>query len=83
MEHRSPDDLNAAKTTLAGVPGVIQVTLVETPNRAGQPAHLEVVCGPERERVPPRVLRILAECDCGIRDVSRQGDPAHYIVTAV
>jgi hypothetical protein len=80
----TPDDLNAAQVTLSGVQMVVQADVVEQPNlKTGTTdAHLEVVCAPEHDTVPPRVLRILAECGLGIRDVTPQGDPAHLFVTA-
>ena len=34
---------------------------------------LEVVLGPKVDRVPPGVLRSLAEYDCGIKTVQAQG----------
>ena len=46
---------------------------------------LEVVVGPGYERVPPRVLRVVAAHDMGIRpDLSGgQGRPPHWVLVVV
>lgn len=83
-EAESGVGIYAAKTTLAGLPGVVAADVVDQPNllTGGEDRHLEVVLTPEHDRVPPRVVRILAECGLGIDDVSRQGSPSHVVVTA-
>lgn len=35
---------------------------------------LEIVLGPEVDRVPPGVLQILADHDCGVGPTQEQGD---------
>ena len=79
----TPDDLNSAQVTLSGVQMVVHAEVVDPVHHAaGDAPILEVVCAPEHDTVPPRVLRILAECGLGVRDVTPQGDPAHLFVTA-
>jgi hypothetical protein len=79
----TPDDLNSAQVTLSGVHMVKYAQVVEPVHHThGDDPILEVVCAPEHDTVPPRVLRILAECGLGIADVTPQGSPSHLFVTA-
>lgn len=87
-EPRTREEYADAAIRLSDVPGVIDTTVISNPNLTtqltGEYDHvLEPVVGPEYERVPPRVLRLLAECDCGIRDVTTRGEPRHHVVEAV
>lgn len=62
------------------MPDVTDVGVTAAPDDG---ERVEIVCGPDFERVPPRVLRVLADHDCGVRDVSRQGDRDHFFIVAV
>jgi hypothetical protein len=79
----TPDDLNSAQVTLSGVQMVVSAEVVDpVPFTDSDESMLEVICAPEHDTVPPRVLRILAECGLGIADVTPQGSPSHLFVTA-
>lgn len=84
-EHRSREEYADAAIRLSDVPGVIDTTVISNPNLiTGEYDHVvEVIVGPEYNRVPPRVLRALAESDCGIDDVTTRGNPTHHIITAI
>lgn len=77
------DDLgryHACATELCRQADVVAADVLETDIRTGTPT-IEVVV--EADRVPPAVLQTLADHDCGLRDVSRRGDPVHTIAVVV
>jgi len=71
---RVADDLRA-------LPGVEHVTITHADPRVDERRSLEVTHSAGYARVPPRVLRALAEHDCGVVDVTRQGE--HPILLAI
>jgi len=75
--HECADDL-------AGLPGVRVVDVLANDGRLDRPC-IEVTVGPGYERVPPRVLRIVAEFDFGTRpDLSgSRGQPRHWTLVVV
>lgn len=80
------DDLTAANAdrtadTLRSLPGVRSVAITHPDVRVDERRSLEVTIGEGYRRVPPRVIRVLAEHDCGVTDVSRQGD--HPVLLAI
>jgi hypothetical protein len=56
-----------------GVQGVAAVDVIEHDSRTDGPL-LELTVGAGYDRVPPRVIRCLADHDCGIRAVTPQAD---------
>lgn len=60
-------------------PTVHDARLVDRRDHGGRRV-LEIVLGPTVDRVPPGVLRTLADYDCGIGTVQSQGE---YLVTEV
>ena len=56
---------------------------VETLGIAVEDAVVSVLLLPGIDRVPPAVLRTLAQNDAGIADVSPQGEPAHLIIEII
>lgn len=81
-EVRDPADLRDAADVLAALPGVIDPVTVQ-PDPQLDAFTVEITVGPSYDRVPPRVLRTLAEHDLGIHDVTTRGEPVHHIVHAV
>ena len=77
-EYRSEAELSIAVDALRHLPGVADAAVVARAEY--DTAVVEVVIAEGYARVPPRVLRRLAEHDCGIVDVSRQG--TQRVVTA-
>ncbi|WP_233274382.1 hypothetical protein [Natrinema thermotolerans] len=65
-------DLEAAAKTVPSHSTVHDARLVDRRDHDGRRV-LEIVLGPEVDRVPPGVLRSLAESDCGIEAVQQQG----------
>lgn len=57
---------------------------VNNTHESGDPEpSVWVVLDPHVERVPPGVLRAIADLDFGVRDVSRRGRPRHLILEVV
>lgn len=81
IEYKPPERMRQAGQVLLGLPGVVDVDVLTTDVRTGTPT-LEICVGPDFDRVPPRVLRTLAEFDLGIDDVTTRGDPTHHVVLA-
>jgi len=80
------DDLTAdaadrVADALRALPGVEHVAITHVDPRVSDRRSLEVTHAAGYERVPPRVLRTLAEHDCGVVDVTRQGE--HPILLAI
>jgi len=69
-------------TALRGLPGVVAVDVMERDPRIQRPL-VEVVVGPGYERVPPRVLRTIADHDLGVRRTVPQGTGGHFTVEVV
>ncbi|PCR89335.1 hypothetical protein [Natrinema ejinorense] len=61
-------------------PTVHDARLVDRRDQGGRRV-LEVVLGPDVDRVPPGVLRTLADADCGITTVQEQGTFLVAVVT--
>ncbi|MFW6318050.1 MAG: hypothetical protein ACOC06_06235 [Halorubrum sp.] len=82
IDLRSIDDVYCALADrLEGLPVVVGVDVVEHDAQLARPA-LEISVGPDLERVPPEIVRIVGEADVGIRDVSpRPG--GYFVVLAV
>jgi len=59
----------------------VEATDVLAPDGCRRAWTLELVV--EGERVPPDVLRELGASDVSLVDATRQGSPAHVVVTAV
>lgn len=76
-----PGQLHDAADDLAGLPGVLAADVLDRDPRTQRPL-LEVVAGPGYERVPPRVLRKIAEHDLGVRAVTPRPN-GHYVVEVV
>lgn len=76
MPRVSAEQLHAATLALQTTEGVDAVDLLAETRR------LEVVVGPQYSRVPPRVLRVLADHDLGVESVTPQGDGEWLIVQA-
>lgn len=70
-----------ARQALESLPAVVAVSVLQDDPRFERNV-LEVTVGPDYDRVPPAVLRVLAEYDFGVRDTSPRGDPRHYTVVA-
>lgn len=66
-------NLEAAAEAVPEHPTVHDAHLVDRRNHDGRRV-LEIVLGPEVDRVPPGVLRSLADSDCGIEAVQQQGE---------
>lgn len=81
-EHRTATDLETAADALRGRSGVAAVDVIEEDPRLDRPA-IEIVIEPGYDRVPPHILRALAEQDCGLHDVSPRGAPKHFVIVAV
>ncbi|WP_226043445.1 hypothetical protein [Natrinema sp. DC36] len=73
-------NLEAAAEALPRHPTVHDARLVDRRDYDGRRV-LEIVLGPEVDRVPPGVLRSLAESDCGIEAVQQQGAFLIAVVT--
>ncbi|WP_226041545.1 hypothetical protein [Natrinema sp. DC36] len=65
-------NLEAATEAVPSHPTVRDVRLVDRRDHGGRRV-LEIVLGPDVDRVPPGVLRALADADCGITTVQSQG----------
>lgn len=78
-EHRSPAGHDDAAEKLALLPGVAAVDVIAADPALGGPV-LELAVGPKFSRLPPRVLRVLAEFDLGIHEMDHTGD--YYRVVA-
>ncbi|UHQ96440.1 hypothetical protein [Natrinema halophilum] len=65
-------NLEGAAEAVPSHPTVHDARLVDRRDAGGRLA-VEIVLGPQVDRVPPGVLRILAEHDCGIRQTQPQG----------
>jgi len=65
-------NLREAADSIPSHPIVHDARLVDRRDHGGDRV-LEVVLGPKVDRVPPGVLRSLAEYDCGIKTVQAQG----------
>ncbi|QCC60777.1 hypothetical protein NP511_02210 [Natrinema thermotolerans] len=65
-------NLEAAAEAVPEHPTVYDARLVDRRDQDGRRV-LEVVLGPQVDRVPPGVLRALAEADCGLDTVQSQG----------
>lgn len=81
-EHRDPRELERAADEIEAVTGVVAADFIHEDARLGRPS-IEIVIDPEYSRVPPRVLRKLAEHDLGLHDVAPRGMPRHFVVVAV
>lgn len=81
-EHRPPEDYDALADALTALPGVIFADHVRDPVVPDRPI-VEAVVGRDYDRLPPRVLRTIADHDFGVWDVSRRGDPSFYVVVAL
>ena len=66
-------NLDRAVDGVRSHPTVHDARLVDRRDLGGRRV-LEVVLGPDADRIPPGVLRALAECDCGIGAVQKQGE---------
>lgn len=78
-EPRPAGTHRAAAESLAALPGVVAVDVIAGDPALGGPV-VELAVGPKYQRVPPRVLRTLAEHDLGIHEMDRSGD--YYRVVA-
>ncbi|WP_049888209.1 hypothetical protein [Natrinema sp. J7-2] len=65
-------DLEGAAEAVPSHPTVHDVHLVDRRAVGGQRA-LEIILGAQVDRVPPGVLRILVDHDCGVGTVQSQG----------
>jgi len=65
-------NLERAVDDVRSHPTVHDARLVD--RHRGEWRALELVLVPDVDRVPPGVLRALAECDCGISAVQPQGE---------
>lgn len=80
---RHIDDYEKCANRLRSLPGVEAVDVNEDDPRVDGPLA-ECTIGPGFDRVPPRVLRTIADCDLGIDDVSTQGvEPTRYHVAVI
>lgn len=76
--------LRECQRDLADVAGVVTTDLLDADESHTDGPLLEVVIAEGYARVPPRVLRTIAECDCGVRTARPQGSGAsHRIVEVV
>ena len=73
--------VEAARDALVDVPDVESVALLPAGKHRPGTRRVSIVLPPGYDRVPPRVLRCVAEHDLGVADVSRQGE--QLIVAAV
>jgi hypothetical protein len=60
----------------------VQAADVLTDDSRTESHVLELTVGPGYDRVPPRVIRVLAECDVGVYDTTPRPD-GHFTVLAV
>lgn len=81
VEYTPVERLRQCGQACLGLSGVETADVLDVNGRAPVPV-LELVVAPGFERVPPRVLRTLAEWDCGVIDVTTRGQPAHFVVVA-
>lgn len=58
---------------LRELPGVREVTITHADQRHDERRTVEVFLPEQYDRVPPRVMRALAEHDAGLADVTPQG----------
>ncbi|QLK25389.1 hypothetical protein HYG81_15040 [Natrinema zhouii] len=65
-------NLEAAAEAVPKHPTVHDARLIDRRDQGGRRV-LEIVLGPDVDRVPPGVLRALADADCGIKAVQPQG----------
>lgn len=65
-------NLEAAAEAVPSHPTIHDARLVDRRDHGGR-RFLEIVLGPDVDRVPPGVLRALADADCGIMTVQPQG----------
>ncbi|WP_176548153.1 hypothetical protein [Natrinema sp. CBA1119] len=65
-------DLEGAAEAVPSHPTVHDVRLVDRRDYGGR-RKLEIVLGPRVDRIPPGVLRTLAEHDCGVGLTQPQG----------
>jgi len=75
-------EYEAAAADLRALPGVVAVDVLDRDPRIQRPL-VEVVVGPGYERVPPRVLRTIADHDLGVRRTVPQGTGGHFTVEVV
>lgn len=73
-----PAQLHDAADDLAGLPGVVATDVLDRDPRVQRPL-LEITVGPRYERVPPRVLRKIAEHDLGTRSITPRPE-GHFVV---
>ena len=69
-----------AARVLAEVTGVEAADVIEHDPRLNRPS-IEILVGPEYVRVPPRVLRAIAECDLGLWDSSPKAEYHVLVIT--
>lgn len=79
-EHAPVERYRECADALRTLPAVVAADVLETDIRTGTPT-IEVVV--EAERVPPSVLRTLADHDRGIWDATHRGDPTHTVAIVV
>jgi len=78
--HEGPDHLREVGQKALGVTGVHAVDVVRHDGRLDRPV-LELTVGEGYDRVPPRVLRHLAEHDVGVYSIAPRAD--WYMILAV
>jgi hypothetical protein len=71
--------LIACRDAVEALPGVESVDVLDPDQRLDRRA-LELVIGPDYDRVPPAVLRTLAHHDAGVWDVSTRESPRWFVV---
>lgn len=76
-EVRTERELDAIADALDGNRHVAAVEVAPLPNGR---LVVEAVLEPRLDRVPPSVLRTLAEHDLGVSRVTDQGRPVHKVV---
>lgn len=82
-EHRSVPDLRDAAGDLRTLPCVIVADVISEDPRHPRAGHtLDVTLHPDVRRLPPSVLRTLADHDLDVGTAQPQGDPPHYCFVA-
>ena len=78
----SKTEYDRAAEDLLGLAGVRAADVLDRDPRADRPL-LELTVGPGYLRVPPRVLRSIANHDLGVRSIQPQGANGHLIVEVI
>ena len=78
-EMASPDQYRRFADDVGALPGVVAADVLDRDPRLQRPL-CEVTVGPKYERVPPRVLRTVADYDLGLHDCSPRPEGYYTLV---